>query len=46
VAERIDIRGQAFLSFTCDCGQRQQSPEPDGGAVKCARCGKEHRADG
>jgi hypothetical protein len=44
VAERIDIRGTAFLRFECDCGQKQQSPEKDGKA-KCARCGTVHEAE-
>jgi hypothetical protein len=52
VAERVDIRGIPHLRFACDCGQRQQTPErtPEEleklGPVKCARCGKEHTADG
>jgi len=46
VAERIDIRGKPFLRFTCECGQKQQSPEPEDGKVKCARCAKEHSANG
>jgi len=49
VAERIDIRGKPYLRFECECGQRQQTPEPGEGKdpqVKCARCGKEHQADG
>ncbi|WP_283419231.1 hypothetical protein [Sphingopyxis sp. Geo48] len=43
--ERIDIRGETYLRFECECGQRQQSPEPEDGKVKCARCNKEHTAD-
>jgi hypothetical protein len=43
VAEKITRRGQDYLRFTCACGQKQESPLAD--AVKCARCGAEHRLD-
>lgn len=42
----FDLRGKPHLRFRCECGQRQQSPVPEDGKVKCARCGKEHEADG
>jgi len=40
------MRGQNWIALICECGQHQQSPDKGDGKIACARCGKEHTANG